>query len=195
IRDSEGNKFYAVLQLRQEDSYKELYNLVGFQTNLTFSEQKRVFGLIPALKNAEFVRYGVMHRNTYINSPKILTENLNLRENPTVFLAGQLTGVEGYCESAGSGIIAGLNMARILKGEKPIIPSKATMLGSLLSYISAPNHNFQPMHVSYEIAEKLCEEVKDKEQRRKKLALRARECAKAYESAHSAQRTAHNEGI
>lgn len=174
------DKAYAVLQLRKEDNYGSLLNMVGFQTNLTFREQKRVFGLIPALKDAEFVRYGVMHRNTYIDSTKVLTRYFNLKDNPAIFFAGQITGVEGYMESAVSGIIAGINMARLIRGEELIIPSENTMTGSLARYISGAVKNFQPMHVSFSLTPELDGKFKKKEERRAAYAARAIEDIKTF---------------
>lgn len=141
-----GKRPYAVVQLRAENSQGTLYNLVGFQTNLKFGEQKRVFSLITGLENAEFVRYGVMHRNTFINSPKLLNRQFNMRTRESLFFAGQITGVEGYIESAASGILAGLNMARRLSGKEYVSLPETTMLGALSRYISDPTvERFQPM--------------------------------------------------
>lgn len=164
---------YAVVQLRKEDNYDNLYNIVGFQTNLKFSEQERVFRLIPALKDAEFVRYGVMHRNTYINSPKVLTKYLNLKDNDKIFFAGQVTGVEGYMESAMSGIIAGINMARCIECKPLLELPKDTMIGSLLNYISTDNSNFSPMHVNFGILSELDDKIKDKKERKTAYSERA----------------------
>ncbi len=160
IRDEQGNGFYAVVQLRKEDNYDKLVNLVGFQTNLTFGEQKRVFSLIPALRNAEFVRYGVMHRNTYINRPAVLDEHFALRSNPSVYFAGQITGVEGYMESAMSGMLAGINTARRTEGKAQLLLPETTVIGSLQRYIAGAKTNFQPMHVSFALLPELGGNVK-----------------------------------
>ena len=141
---------YAVVQLRQDNSAATLYNLVGFQTHLLWGEQKKVFGMIPGLENAEFVRFGVMHRNTYINSPKILLPTFQLKKNPKIFFAGQITGVEGYVESAAAGLMAGINAARLAKNLEPIIFPKETCHGALANYITtADEKNFQPMNVTF----------------------------------------------
>ncbi|MBR4073551.1 MAG: methylenetetrahydrofolate--tRNA-(uracil(54)-C(5))-methyltransferase (FADH(2)-oxidizing) TrmFO [Clostridia bacterium] len=147
-----GHRPWAVVQLRRENSQGTMFNLVGFQTNLKFGEQKRVFSLIPGLENAEFVRYGVMHRNTFINSPKLLNKNLSLKKNSNLFFAGQITGVEGYMESAACGIIAGVNVVRHIKGEEPLILPDFSMIGAILGYITDESvENFQPMGANYGI--------------------------------------------
>ena len=141
-----GHRPWAVLQLRRENSKGTMYNLVGFQTNLKFPEQKRVFGLIPALKNADFCRYGVMHRNTFINSPTLLNGDYSLKNNNSLFFAGQITGVEGYMESASSGLMAGINCARFIKGKTTVVLPETSMIGALSRYISDETvTNFQPM--------------------------------------------------
>ena len=168
-----GRKYYAVVQLRAENAAGTMYNIVGFQTNLKFGEQKRVFSMIPGLENAEFLRYGVMHRNTFINSPKLLTEHFSLRTRPELFFAGQMTGVEGYIESAASGILAGLNMARQVKGLPPVSLPAETMLGSLSRYISDETvTDFQPMGSNMGILPPLPERIKGKQERYEALALR-----------------------
>ncbi|HRT82300.1 MAG TPA: methylenetetrahydrofolate--tRNA-(uracil(54)-C(5))-methyltransferase (FADH(2)-oxidizing) TrmFO, partial [Oscillospiraceae bacterium] len=174
LRDPKtGHRPWAVLQLRREDSFGKLLNLVGFQTNLTFSEQKRVFGLIPALKNADFHRYGVMHRNTFINSPKLLDSTYAFRERSGLFFAGQITGVEGYMESAASGILAGVNAARHIKGEKPLVLPTETMMGALAAYISSPTiKDFQPMGANFGIIPPLEEHIRDKKARYEAMAQR-----------------------
>lgn len=165
---------YAVVQLRQDNKEATLYNLVGFQTNLKWGEQKRVFSMIPGLENAEFVRYGVMHRNTYINSPKLLDKYYRMREYPKVLFAGQITGVEGYVESASSGILAGYNMAKMLMGGKMFEPDNKTSIGALPLYISNPTNNkFQPMNANFGIIEGLGEKIRNKAERYNKIALRA----------------------
>src|SRR5690606_27083974 len=140
---------YAVVQLRQDDASKTMYNIVGFQTSLKFGEQKRIIQMIPGLEKAEIVRYGVMHRNTYINSPTVLNKYYQTRERDDLFFAGQITGVEGYLESASSGMVAGINMARYLEGKELIDFTIITGLGALSNYISSPNSNFQPMNVNH----------------------------------------------
>ncbi len=159
-----GHRPWAVLQLRKENAEGSMFNLVGFQTNLKFGEQKRVFGLIPALKNAEFVRYGVMHRNTFINSPKLLTKTFALKENPNIFFAGQITGVEGYMESGASGLIAGINAAMTYYGKSPLVLPDYTMIGALSDYISDPTvTDFQPMGANIGILPPLAEPIRDKQ--------------------------------
>lgn len=171
-----GNRPWAVVQLRSENADGTLYNLVGFQTNLKFPEQKRVFSLIPGLQNAEFMRYGVMHRNSFINSPKLLNKDLSLKSNDNIFFAGQLSGVEGYMESAASGIIAGINAVRRFKGEQPIIIPKYTMIGALLGYITDETvTDFQPMGANFGIIPPLDEKIKDKRERYAALAKRSLE--------------------
>lgn len=166
-------RYYAVVQLRAENAQGSLYNLVGFQTNLKFGEQKRVFSMIPGLENAEFVRYGVMHRNTFINSPKLLTEHFNMRKNSNIYFAGQMTGVEGYIESAASGILAGLNMSRSVIGKPLVSLPDTTMLGSLSKYISDPTvENFQPMGCNMGILPELSEKIRDKKLKYEALAQR-----------------------
>lgn len=167
LYDKAGEKPYAVVQLRKENEKGTMLNIVGFQTNLTFSEQKRVFGMIPALKNVEFIRYGVMHRNSFINAPLCLNACSQLREYPNIFIAGQLSGVEGYVESIGSGLVSAINMYRYIN-KKNLMPLPAdTCMGGILNYIanSASPFNFQPMNANYGIIE--CNrEFKDKKQKR-----------------------------
>lgn len=168
-----GRRPYAAVQLRAENSRGTLYNLVGFQTNLKFGEQKRVFSLIPGLENAEFVRYGVMHRNTFINSPKLLNRQFNMRSRENLFFAGQIMGVEGYIESAASGIAAGLNMAKRLSGKEYVKLPETTMLGALSRYISDPSvEKFQPMGCNMGILPPLSEKIRDKKLRYEKIAER-----------------------
>ena len=152
---------YAVIQLRQENAEKTMYNLVGFQTHLTFEAQRRVFRMIPGLENAEFLRYGVMHRNTYLNSPKLLSPDYSLRSNPNLFFAGQMTGVEGYIESTSSGWLAGVNAARRAEGKEPFLPEAVTVIGALSRYVSDPNVGaFQPMNANFGLVEPLGRKVK-----------------------------------
>jgi methylenetetrahydrofolate--tRNA-(uracil-5-)-methyltransferase len=165
---------FAVVQLRKEDNYNKLYNLVGFQTNLKFSEQARVFGMIPALENAEFVRYGVMHRNTYINAPKVLDNTFAMKENNSIFFAGQISGVEGYVESAMSGLFAGINMARLCEYKQLLVPPENTACGSLMRYISSEKKDFQPMHVSYLLMTELEQKYRDKAKRKEAYSGRAK---------------------
>ncbi len=168
-----GRRPYALVQLRQDNSVGSLYNMVGFQTNLKFGEQKRVFSMIPGLQNAEFVKYGVMHRNTYINSPQILNNVYQMKDNENVFFAGQITGVEGYVESIASGLLAGINAARYMKNKGKIVFPVETMIGALTDYISTPNEKFQPMNANFGILPKLPEKIRDKQERYKKLSDRA----------------------
>lgn len=167
-----GKRPFAVVQMRKEDAEGKLYNLVGFQTNLKFSEQKRVFGLIPALKNADYVRYGVMHRNTFINAPILLSEDFSLKTNEKVFFAGQISGVEGYMESTMSGLMCAINVDRKIKGAEPIIPPETTMFGALMRYVTAPNADFQPMHVSFSLVPSI-EGIRDKKKRKEEYGKRA----------------------
>ena len=169
-----GHRPWAVLQLRMENAEGSLFNLVGFQTNLKFGEQKRVFGMIPALHDAEFVRYGVMHRNTFLDSPRLLTGGYQLKDEPRLFFAGQMTGVEGYMESAASGLLAGLNAARTVKGQPPVILPRDTMMGALAGYISDPSvTDFQPMGANFGILPPLERTIRDKRERYGALAERA----------------------
>ena len=163
-----------MVQLRKENSKGTLYNIVGFQTNLKFGEQKRVFSMIPALKNADFVRYGVMHRNSFINSPKLLNADLSLKKAKNIFFAGQLSGVEGYMESAASGIIAGINAVNKLKGLPPVILPKISMIGALLGYITDSSvTNFQPMGANFGILPPLEIHIRDKRERYAALSKRS----------------------
>lgn len=164
---------YAIVQLRQDNTSGTLYNMVGFQTNLKFGEQKRVFSLIPGLENAEFVKYGVMHRNTFIHSPELLDNTYNLKAKSNIYFAGQITGVEGYVESIASGLVAGLNaVAKFNNTEKITFPNE-TVIGALSSYISTENTKFQPMNANFGILPPLEEKIKDKVQRYTKMAERA----------------------
>lgn len=171
--DKDGNRFYAVLQLRKENLNGDMYNLVGCQTNLKFGEQKRVFSLIPALKNAEFLRYGVMHRNTYLNSPEILNADFSCKNSTLTFFAGQITGVEGYVESAASGLLAAVHMARKLDNKKAIIPPLDTVCGALSAHISGANENFQPMNANYGVLPAIENPPRDKKLRYRLLSERA----------------------
>lgn len=176
-----GRRPWAVVQLRSENKEGTLYNLVGFQTNLRFPEQKRVFSLIPGLEQAEFVRYGVMHRNTFLNSPKLLTSAFCMKQNPNLYFAGQMTGVEGYTESAASGILAAKNMVRSIQGKSPLLLPADCMLGALSRYISDETvADFQPMGANMGILPPLPERVKDKTVRYEKIAQRGLESLKQY---------------
>ena len=166
-----GRRPYAIVQLRQDNEEGNVFNMVGFQTNLKFGEQKRVFSLIPGLENAEFVKYGVMHRNTFINSPKLLNETYQMKENKNIYFAGQITGVEGYVESISSGMVAALNAIKNFQGkEEKIIFPKETIIGALANYISTLNEDFQPMNANFGILPKLEERIKDKKVKYEKLA-------------------------
>lgn len=166
---------YAVVQLRQDNEAGTLYNLVGFQTNLKFGEQKRVFSMIPGLENAEFVKYGVMHRNTYINSPVLLNSTFNLKNKTNIFFAGQITGVEGYVESIASGLSAGINAVNVYKNKDTVEFSEETVIGALSKYISTPNKRFQPMNANFGILPPLEQKIRDKHERYKKQAERSLE--------------------
>ena len=171
---ADGKLPYAVVQLRQDNANGTLYNIVGFQTHLKWGEQKRVFGLIPGLENAEFVRYGVMHRNTFINSPEKMRPTLQFKDNDKLFFAGQMTGVEGYVESASSGLVAGINAARICQGLEPVVFPAETAHGSLCHYITtAPAKHFQPMNVHFGIMSPIKERIRDKKQKKMMIAERA----------------------
>ena len=168
-----GSRPYAVIQLRQDDKEGKIYNLVGFQTNLKFGEQKRIFGLIPGLENAEFVKYGVMHRNTYINSTELLDNTYNLKQQTNIFFAGQITGVEGYVESISSGMVSALNAIAKYQNKEKVVFSEYTMIGALANYISTPNSKFQPMNANFGILPELEEKIKDKKLKYGKLADKA----------------------
>lgn len=168
-----GKRPYAVVQLRQDNGAASLYNIVGFQTNLKYGEQKRVFSMIPGLENAEFIKYGVMHRNTYINSSYLLDNTYNLKKYPNIYFAGQITGVEGYVESISSGLVAGINAVCKYNNEAKIEFSEYTMIGALAKYISTENDKFQPMNANFGIVPELEEKIKDKKLKYQKLADRA----------------------
>ncbi len=171
-----GYRPYAVVQLRQDNEEGTLYNMVGFQTNLKFGEQKRVFSMIPGLENAEFMKYGVMHRNMFINSTKLLDNTYNLKSNNNIFFAGQITGVEGYVESISSGLVAGINAANMILGKSKKQFPKETVIGALAKYISTENEKFQPMNANFGILPELDgEKIRDKKLRYTKLADRALE--------------------
>lgn len=174
VNPQTGKRPWACVQLRRENSGGTMFNLVGFQTNLKFSEQRRVFSMIPGLENAEFVRYGVMHRNSFIDSPRLLNPDFSLRKDRHIFFAGQMTGVEGYMESAASGIIAGINAVEFSRGEEPFVPDSVTMTGSLCRYISDESvKSFQPMGANFGMLPPIEPKIKDKKQRYAALADRA----------------------
>ena len=169
-----GKLAHAVVQLRQDNAEGTLYNIVGFQTHLKWPEQKRVFGLIPGLENAEFVRYGVMHRNTFINSPETMKPTMESAKRERLFFAGQMTGVEGYVESASSGLVAGINAARLCQGKAPVVFPAETAHGSLCHYITtAPARHFQPMNVNFGIMSPIKEKIRDKKLKKQRIAERA----------------------
>ncbi|HHI9461656.1 TPA: FADH(2)-oxidizing methylenetetrahydrofolate--tRNA-(uracil(54)-C(5))-methyltransferase TrmFO [Enterococcus faecalis] len=169
-----GKRPYAVIQLRQDNAAASLYNIVGFQTHLKWGEQKRVFRMIPGLENAEFVRYGVMHRNSFMNSPELLKPTYQSKKRDDLFFAGQMTGVEGYVESAASGLLAGINAARLAKGEEPIEFPRETTLGSMAYYIThAEGKHFQPMNANFGLFPELPERIRDKKERYEAIANRA----------------------
>ena len=170
-----GRRPYAIVQLRQDNKEGSLYNLVGFQTNLKFGEQKRVFSMIPGLENANFVKYGVMHRNTYINSCELLDETYNLKNDNRIYFAGQITGVEGYVESISSGFVAGINACNQFQNKAKIIYDENTVIGSLSRYISSSHENFQPMNANFGILPELPQKIKDKKERYNALANRSLE--------------------
>ncbi len=162
FRDNNGEKPYAVVQLRRENVAGDMFNIVGFQTNLTFPEQKRVFSLIPALKNAEFMRYGVMHRNSFINAPKVINGCFQLKDNSSTFIAGQLSGVEGYVESIASGLMCGINAARLALGKELLQLPGTTIIGALCRYLESENADFQPMNANFGILPPLENKTRDK---------------------------------
>ncbi|HKH93929.1 MAG TPA: methylenetetrahydrofolate--tRNA-(uracil(54)-C(5))-methyltransferase (FADH(2)-oxidizing) TrmFO [Gemmatimonadaceae bacterium] len=169
-----GREAYAVVQLRMEDRAGQMWNLVGFQTRLRYPEQQGVFRRIPGLENAEFLRFGSIHRNSYLNAPAALLPHLALRDDPRLLFAGQLTGVEGYTESTATGLLAGINLARLLAGEEPVIPPPTTMLGALYRYMrEADPRHFQPMNANFGLVDELGERVRDKRVKKERLAQRA----------------------
>lgn len=168
-----GTKPYAVVQLRKENAAGEMYNIVGFQTNLKFSEQKRVFGMIPALKNAEFLRYGVMHRNSFIDAPKVINRHFQVKKLPKTFIAGQLSGVEGYVESIASGLMCGINAAAVCSGKiMPEFPP-TTIMGALAAYLERENASFQPMNANFGILPPLENKTRDKSENKRLYAERS----------------------
>ena len=173
LADEDGKRPYAVLQLRKENVYGTTYNLVGFQTNLKFPEQKRVFSMIPALRNADFLRYGVMHKNTFIQSPSVLNRDFSVKNNQRLYFAGQITGVEGYVESAASGLLAAMAVYADIMGKPAPSFDDRTVLGALQTHISTPNKDFQPMNANFGILAPLPTRIKDKKERYRALAQRA----------------------
>jgi methylenetetrahydrofolate--tRNA-(uracil-5-)-methyltransferase len=186
-----GRRPWAVAQLRMEDRQGEMWNLVGFQTRLRIAEQQRVFRLIPGLGGAEFFRYGSIHRNAYLNTPAALTAHLSLRDDPQVFFAGQLTGVEGYTESSATGILAGINLVRVLRGEAPVVPPPTTMLGGLYRYLrDADPQHFQPMNANFGLLDGLPDPVRDKRVKREQLAGRSLDDLVHWRDAHALETVA-----
>lgn len=175
-----GRRPYAIVQLRQDNFSASLYNIVGFQTNLKYGEQKRIFSMIPGLANAEFVKYGVMHRNTYINSTKVLDNNYQLKSNRNIFFAGQITGVEGYVESIASGLMAGINAVKYVQDAEKFVLPKETMLGALTEYIATENDKFQPMNANFGILPELPERIRDKKERYHVLAEKSLKLIEEY---------------
>lgn len=169
-----GKEPFAVVQLRQDNAVGDLYNIVGFQTHLKWGEQKRVFSMIPGLENARFVRYGVMHRNTYLRSPEMMTATYQTKARPDLFFAGQMTGVEGYVESAASGLYAGINAAKLALGQEPVVFPPETMMGAMAHYIThASKNNFQPINANFGIVPRLKQKIRDKRERNLQLSQRA----------------------
>lgn len=169
-----GRQSHAVVQLRREDRHGRMWNLVGFQTRLRIPEQQRVFRMIPGLAQAEFLRYGSIHRNSYVNSPAGLSPHLSLRDDPTILFAGQITGVEGYTESSATGLIAGINLARMIEGHDPVLPPPTTMLGALYRYMrEADPAHFQPMNANFGLVDDLPNPIRDKKRKREMIAERA----------------------
>ena len=178
-----GKEPFAVVQLRQDNAAGDLYNIVGFQTHLKWGEQKRVFSMIPGLENARFVRYGVMHRNTFLCSPEVMQATYQTKKRPDLFFAGQMTGVEGYVESAASGLYAGLNAARIAQGKDPVIFLEETMMGAMAHYIThASVKNFQPINANFGIVPKLQERIRNKQERNLKISERAIDRIKKFKN-------------
>lgn len=171
-----GREAYAIVQLRMEDRGERMWNLVGFQTRLRYPEQQRVFRMIPGLEQAEFLRFGSIHRNSYLNAPASLAPHLALRDDPATLFAGQLTGVEGYTESTATGLLAGINLSRLLAGDEPVVPPPTTMLGALYRYLrEADPRHFQPMNANFGLVDDLGKRVKDKRAKKEQLAARALE--------------------
>ena len=186
-----GREAWAVAQLRQEDRAGQMWNLVGFQTRLRIPEQQRVFRMIPGLAGAEFLRYGSIHRNSYINSPGALSAHLSLRDDPLALFAGQLTGVEGYTESTATGLLAGINLSRMLRGDPPVIPPPTTMIGALYRYMrEADPRHFQPMNANFGLMQPLDDAPRDKRLKKERLAERALLDMEAWRAEHGSPRSA-----
>lgn len=169
-----GRRPWAVLQLRREDRAGQMWNMVGFQTRLRIPEQQRVFRMVPGLAEAEFLRYGSIHRNSYLNTPASLTPHLSLKDDPQVLFAGQLTGVEGYTESSATGLLAGINLSRMLRGEPAVVPPPLTMLGALYRYLrEADPRHFQPMNANFGLMEELPDPPRDKRLKKERISARA----------------------
>ena len=169
-----GRDAYATVQLRMEDRGGRMWNIVGFQTRMRYPEQQRVFRMIPGLENAEFLRFGSIHRNSYLNAPLALTPHLSLKDDPMTLFAGQLTGVEGYTESTATGLLAGINLSRLIAGDAPTLPPTTTMLGALYRYLrDADPRHFQPMNANFGLVDDLGVRVKDKRAKKEQLAERA----------------------
>src|SRR3954447_12102223 len=180
-----GREAYAVVQLRMEDRAGQMWNLVGFQTRLRYPEQQRVFRMIPGLENAEFLRFGSIYRNSYLNAPAALLPHLALKDDPRVLFAGQLTGVEGYTESTATGLLAGVNLSRLLAGEDPVIPPPTTMIGALYRYMrEADPRHFQPMNANFGLVDELGDRVRDKRVKKERLAARALADMTEWRDAH-----------
>jgi len=182
-----GREAYAIAQLRMEDRGGRMWNLVGFQTRLRTREQQRVFRMIPGLGDADFLRWGSVHRNSYVNAAAALTRHLSLRDDPMMLFAGQLTGVEGYTESAATGLLAGINLSRLLAGDDPIIPPPTTMLGALYRYLAeADPRHFQPMNANFGLLDELETPVRDKRRKRELLAERSLRALDEWSSTNNA---------
>ncbi len=180
-----GRRPWAVLQLRQEDRGGQMWNMVGFQTRLRIPEQQRVFRMVPGLANAEFLRYGSIHRNSYLNTPAALSAHLSLRDDPQLLFAGQLTGVEGYTESSATGLLAGINLSRLLAGEAPVVPPPFTMLGALYRYLrEADPRYFQPMNANFGLVEELPDPPRDKRLKKERISARALGALAAWQAEH-----------
>ena len=184
LAGEDGKRPYAVLQLRRENAEGTLLGLVGCQTNLRFGEQRRVFGIIPALRNAEYERYGVMHRNTFLDAPEVLNADFSAKDAPMLFFAGQITGVEGYVESAMSGLLAAMHFLQKKRGREIVIPEDTSVCGALSRYIASPNKHFQPMNANYGIMRG--PDIRDKQEKKRLMAERALEEIARFQAAYGA---------